>query len=372
MNIVWLSWKDRKNPLAGGAELVNEALARQLVAHGHRVKLIVGGFSGAKPKETIDGYEVIRLGGRVTVYYQAWRYYVREDLADWADLVIDEVNTVPFFAKFYAHKPTVVFAHMLCRQIWWYELFFPASLVGYLAEPLYLRLLSDQAVVTVSESTKHDLMRFGFKKAKISIIPEIIETPPVTSPSYIKKYPRPTVLSLGAVKPMKRTLEIVRAFELAKTDLPKLQLIVAGRPEGAYGKRVLRACRQSQYARDIKCLGAVAPAKRAELMQKSHLLAVTSVKEGWGLVVSEAASQGTPAVVYDVDGLRDSVRDGRTGLVAKFNTPQALATSIAAALKNQSKYDTMRVSAWKSARDLTAEKSYQVFIKILEGAGEQR
>lgn len=367
MNIVWLSWKDRKNPLAGGAELVNEALARQLVAHGHKVKLIVAGFSGGKSKETIDGYEVIRVGGRVSVYFQAWRYYVREDLADWADLVIDEVNTVPFFAKFYAGKPNILLAYMLCREIWFYELAFPLSLLGWLVEPLYLRLLGDRKVLTESQSTKNDLIKHGFKAANISIFPVCSDAQPLLRSTLVKKYPKPTILSFGALKPMKRTLHIVQAFELAKAKSPELKLIVAGRLEGQYGAKVLRTCRNSKYARDIKCLGQVTTAKRTELMQKSHLIAVTSVKEGWGLIVSEAASQGTPAVVYNVDGLRDSVKDGKTGLITKENTPAALAAKMLRLLENKARYDTMRISAWKASQRLTAENSYQAFRKVIEG-----
>jgi len=43
----------------------------------------------------------------------------------------------------------------------------------------------------------------------------------------------------------------------------------------------------------------------------------TSQGEGWGLCVLEAAALGVPTVAYDVDGLRDAVRDGETGWLVK-------------------------------------------------------
>ena len=46
MNILWLTWKDRKHPLAGGAEVVNEELAKHLARDGHEVKFIVAGLRG--------------------------------------------------------------------------------------------------------------------------------------------------------------------------------------------------------------------------------------------------------------------------------------------------------------------------------------
>ena len=43
----------------------------------------------------------------------------------------------------------------------------------------------------------------------------------------------------------------------------------------------------------------------------------TSQGEGWGLCVLEAAALGVPTVAFDVDGLRDAVRDGETGWLVR-------------------------------------------------------
>src|SRR5659263_679058 len=103
MKILWFTWKDKKNPHAGGAELINEELAKRLAADGHQVILLVGGFPGCESEETIDGYKVARLGNRWTVYWKAYRYY-RKNLRGWADLIIEEINTIPFLTQLYAKK----------------------------------------------------------------------------------------------------------------------------------------------------------------------------------------------------------------------------------------------------------------------------
>jgi glycosyltransferase involved in cell wall biosynthesis len=59
-------------------------------------------------------------------------------------------------------------------------------------------------------------------------------------------------------------------------------------------------------------------------MSRAHALLVTSVREGWGLVVDEAAACGTPAIAYDVAGLRDSV-PAAGGVLVPPN-PEALAS----------------------------------------------
>ena len=53
--------------------------------------------------------------------------------------------------------------------------------------------------------------------------------------------------------------------------------------------------------------------KRNEEIAKSQAIIVPSVREGWGLIVIEANALGTPAIGYDVPGLRDSIKNGKNG-----------------------------------------------------------
>ncbi|HVQ44188.1 MAG TPA: glycosyltransferase family 4 protein [Candidatus Saccharimonadia bacterium] len=366
MNIVWFNWKDLDNPQAGGAEVVNEELAARLAAAGHTVTFITAGYPGASATAVRRGFSVVRVGSRFTVYLAAARYFRAHRAQLRPDLVIDECNTMPFFAGRYTGVRTVLFFHMLCREIWFYEFPQPLSTLGYLLEPLYLRLLKPKsAVIAVSASTKLDLVRHGFTARSIRVIAEATQLTPVPELRAIAKYPDPTLLSLGAMRSMKRTLHQIAAFELAKAQLPRLKFIVAGDLSGPYGARVQAAIAASPHHHDITVLGRVTPARKAQLMQKSHLLLVTSVKEGWGLVVTEAATQGTPAVVYDVDGLRDSVRHGRTGLVTA-PSPQALATATASLLQDPARYEQLRTAAYTWASTLTFDRAYADFAAALK------
>ncbi|HSX01871.1 MAG TPA: glycosyltransferase family 4 protein [Candidatus Saccharimonadia bacterium] len=367
MKILWLTWKDGDNPLAGGAEVVNEELAKRLAADGHEVTFVVGGFAGSAHRVSRDGYRIVRVGGRFTTYLAAWGYYRRHRAKLSPDLVIDECNTMPYFSAWYTGKPTLLFFHMLCRRIWFYEFPQPLSTIGWLVEPLYLRLLRRAPVVTVSESSKRDLMRQGFRGGDIHVISEGIELAPLTSLAQATKFEQPTLLSLGSIRPMKRTLDQITAFELAKRRRPDLRLVVAGAPSGRYGQEVLRRIVASPYAADIEYAGRVSPADKLRLMCRAHAILVTSVKEGWGLIVTEAASQGTPAIVYDVDGLRDSVRPGQTGLIAATNAPAALADRIIELLADPARYDQLREQAWAWSHQITFDRSYADFCAVLDG-----
>lgn len=365
MKILWLTWKDRDHPLAGGAEVVNEELAARLAAEGHEVVFFVAGFRKAPPEVRRDGFRVVRVGRRYTSYLAAVPEYLRR-WQGWPDLVIDECNTMPYFAHFYTMGRQVLFFHMLNRQIWFYEWPIPLATIGWLAEPIYLRLLSRRVpIIAMSDSTRRDLIRHGFPKANIHIISEGIELAPAPKLSGIEKFRNPTVLIFGSVRPMKRTLHALRAFELSKAKIPNLKLIIAGDHSSRYGRRVLAAVRKSPFAKDIEMPGPVPPARKIELLQRAHALLVTSVKEGWCLVVSEAASQGTPAVVYDVDGLRDSVKNHETGVITPKNSPRAMATALTELLSDPAYYAKLRRRAWQASKAINFDNSYQDFKRVL-------
>jgi len=366
MEILIFNWKDRKNPLAGGAEIVTEELLKRLVKNGHRATLLTSKFKGCQNKEIIDGYKIIRVGGRWTVYWKAYRYYKRY-LRGKFDLVIDEINTIPFFAKFYVKEKNIILCYQLCRQIWFYQIFFPLSLIGYLIEPLYLWLLRKKIVFAESESTKKDMQKYGFEADNIFIFNIGLEIEPAKNLNTLSKYKEPTILSLGTLRNMKRPLHVVKAFEIAKEKIPDLKLVIAGDAGTRYGKKVLDYINNSKYKDSINYLGKVSIDKKLELMQKSHIICVTSVKEGWGIIVTEANSQGTPAIVYNVDGLRDSVKNNKTGLICQQNTPENLAKNIIELLNDREKYQNLRINAWQWSKEINFDKCYKGFKDIING-----
>jgi glycosyltransferase involved in cell wall biosynthesis len=369
--ILWIAWKDYTHPQAGGAEVVLRELMRRQVADGHRVSLLTVRHPGSKEREMLDGIDVIRIGtNRYLHPFQALWYYLKQ-LRTRYDVVIETVNTAPYFSiLFKGPTKRIALAHQLAREIWFYEAKPPLSHFGhYILEPFALRLLSWARVplITISESTKRDIARYGWKPERTHIISEGIEIDPVPDIRTIKKYHHPTVLSLGSLRSMKRTLDQIEAFELAKVRMPNLRMKIAGSASDMYGQRVLERIATSQYKDDITYVGRVSLEEKINLMQHCHIIVVTSVKEGWGLIVTEAASQGTPAVVYDVDGLRDSVQNGQTGVVTS-STPAALATGMVELLSDTERYQTMQHAAWEFSKDVTFETGYKQFNQILEAA----
>jgi glycosyltransferase involved in cell wall biosynthesis len=96
-------------------------------------------------------------------------------------------------------------------------------------------------------------------------------------------------------------------------------------------------------------------------MQRSQLIMVSSIKEGWGLIVTEANSQGTPAVVYNVDGLRDAATAGSGNSICNPD-PAALAHAASAMLQEDDvDYQCRREQALAFAKNITFDRSYSDF-----------
>jgi glycosyltransferase involved in cell wall biosynthesis len=69
-------------------------------------------------------------------------------------------------------------------------------------------------------------------------------------------------------------------------------------------------------------------------LRTAAVAALPSEKEGWGLTVIEANACGTPVVASDSDGLRDSVKNGETGLLVPHGNPEALADALQSILQD--------------------------------------
>lgn len=365
MNIVWFSWKDINHPEAGGAESVSWRLMQSLVKDGHKVRHITARYTGSEAKSINEGVEVWRTGSRFSVYPKARKLF-KKQMVDWPDLVIDEMNTIPFGAGFYTRKKSVLLTYQLARKVWFYQMPFPISVVGFAIEPIYLFMLSRKykVALTESESTRQELSHFGFSKENIKTFRVGIDLKPIVTLE--KKDNMNSVLILGAMRPMKRTLSAIRGFENARDSNPELHLTIAGDTTGVYAEKTLKYIEKSRHKSAINVLGRVTAEQRLQVMRKATLILVTSIKEGWGLIVTEANSQGTPAIAYNSDGLRDSIRDQSTGLLIKSGDELALGKAINELVGNKDNYERLRQQAWQNSKQYTFENSYKDFLKAID------
>ena len=362
MNVVWFSWKDKFHPETGGAELMTDMALAALAKEGHHVTLITSEYPDCNNKPTkVSGYTIRRAGSRFGVYIKAWILYFKEYRN--SDVVIDEINAMPFCAPLLLpRKKVITFVHHIQRKIWFYQMFFPLNIIGYIIEPLYYMFvgLFKTPFFTVSESTKSDLVSYGVNPENIFINQTFHNLQAVdTVPS--KNSGQPIILSLGSVRPMKRTIDIVHAFELVYDAMPQTRLVIAGSYDNPYGEKVVEYIKQSRAGDAVVLKGFVHDEEKQEVMKTASLVALSSVREGWCIAANEAHSQGVPTVVYDVHGLRDSTQDGVTGIVTE-PTPEVLAEGMLHVLSDNELQQTLGQQALASSHMYTKENAAKIFI----------
>ena len=113
--------------------------------------------------------------------------------------------------------------------------------------------------------------------------------------------------------------------------------------------------------RVIKFFGHVENQVKYDLLSRAHLILVPSIREGWGLVVTESNAMGTPVVAYDVNGLRDSVIDGRNGILVRGKNPESLARSALEILKDKEMLRRLSVNALEYSRQFNWDKTFDYF-----------
>ena len=365
MKLLFLNWRDRKNPRSGGAEVVTEEVLKRLSARGHECVLFTTAFPGGAREENVDGYRVIRRGNeRLGVHAWAFFLWFRRFRKERFDMVVDQIHGIPFFTPLYIRAPRVVaLIHEVAREIWLRMYPFPIGRIGYILEPYFFRPYRNIPVITVSEATKRDLISMNIPSSHISLIPEAITATPLDRAP--KKDPVPTIIFVGRIAKMKGVHHLLEAYAIAKKQIPALQLWLVG--GGDTYKSELEA--RYKHDPDITFFGFVSEETKLELLERATILASASMKEGYGLVVIEAGACGTPSVVYNVDGFNEAVIHNQTGLLTAPNPP-ALAAGIVSLLgtwnvERGTLYSSFQSSALARSREFTFDRTTDVFEKIL-------
>ena len=326
-HVVIVNWKDGTHGAAGGAEVYCEAVARELAGLGLRVTLLAARPDGVPACSEIDGYTVRRMGGTYGVYLLVLLWLLRHRRQ--IDAVIDSQNGIPFFTPLAVRRttPVVLLIHHVHQEQ--FALYFSPGMaaVGRWLERRGSQLVyRDRAVCAVSPSSRTEIRRRLGLRGPIFVAPNGTDelSPPLDA---MARSLTPTVACVGRLVPHKRWDMAVDVAAQLRADLPDVHVDIAGTGPELARLQVLIA--ERGLADTVTLHGFVSSAERERLLSRAWLTLSSSVGEGWGLSIVEAAAHGVPAVALDVPGLRDSVRDGETGWLTE---PDEFATTVRAAL----------------------------------------
>jgi glycosyltransferase involved in cell wall biosynthesis len=327
MKILIINWRSVKDPLAGGAEKTTfEHCKRWVKKHKAEVTWLSSKYNKNITSEEIEGVKFEYIGSFLNrdkiplilisfpIFYFLVIYNYFKKYRGKINLVIEEIHGIPYLTPLYIKEPVIVYIHEIAGEIWDKMFNFPINIIGKNIEKFFLKFYQNVNFITASKSSEKDLISIGIKKKKIYIVEHGISLKPVKS--ITKKYSSFTLVFLNRMVKMKGPERALEIFAKFLQKFPDSKLLMLGDGEEEYVSSLKKLSIKLNIEKNIEFKGFVSEEDKIEILQKSHALINTSYKEGWGLVNLEANSQGTPAIVFDVEGCKDSVKDGINGYIS--------------------------------------------------------
>ena len=369
--VVFLNWRDLRHPEGGGSELYVETVAARLAASGEPVTVFCAAHDQAPRDEVREGVRYVRRGSHLTVYLWAAllgigaRLGVSDRLGP-HDVVVEVHNGVPFLARLWSSRPVLVLVHHVHREQW-PVVFGPvvARLGWWLESRVAPRVNRRNDYVAVSGVTRDELAGLGVACERIAVVHNGTSPP---QPTATAKTPYPSVVVLGRVVPHKRVELVLEAAAALRGQLPGLQVDVAG---DGYWLPVLRERVAELGLEDVVTLhGRVDEQHKADLLARSWVQALPSLKEGWGLTVVEAGSHGTPSLAFRAaGGLAESIAHEDSGLLV--DDVAGLQDALRRVLTDRDLRERLSEGARRRASRFSWSGTTQAFAACLDAARTQ-
>jgi glycosyltransferase involved in cell wall biosynthesis len=277
--------------------------------------------------ECRDGIQIVRTGSQWTVYpgVLAWLARNRRRF----DAVIDCQNGIPFFTPWVLPRrvPVLCVVHHVHDAQFGVHFSPLVASVGRLLEgPVARWTYRRHECVAVSQSTVTAMRARLRWTGPIHVVPNGLTADSFDGPAPgAVGAPRAGDGPIGAPVPEIVALSWVGRL-VAHKRVERVLDVAQRLGDGAVIDVIGRGPAAAPLAAEIAALGLEERVRlRGFLPEVDKRAAVagsllhlnTSQGEGWGLCVLEAAALGVPTVAYDVDGLRDAVRDGETGWLVR-------------------------------------------------------
>ena len=327
----------------GGAERWYRSLAERLAAEGHEVTYLTlrQWDRGAAPD--VPGVSVRVVGPRMRLYVKgpSGRRRILPPLVFGAGVLwhllrhgrrYDTVHmaSFPYFSLLAAalarplHRfGLVVDWHEVWTRAYWEEyLGARGGRVGWAVQRRCLRV--PQHAFCFARMTAARLREAGLRSAPVVLTGEYAGSLERPDP----QPPEPLVAFAGRHIPEKRVPALVHAFARAHAEVPELRLVVLG--DGPERPAVLRAIEQERLGDVAAAPGFVTAEEVDRTLARALCMVLPSRREGYGMVVVEAAARGVPSVVVaDPDNAAvELVDEGENGFVAASAEPEVLAAAI--------------------------------------------
>jgi glycosyltransferase involved in cell wall biosynthesis len=358
----------------GGGERWYRALAEQLATEGHEVTYLTLRQWDQGEEPDIAGVDVVVVGPRLELYVEGRRRIApalrfgrgvfRHLLRNGRRYDVVHSASTPFFALLAAglarrrgrYRLLVDWIEVWTLGYWREYLGRLKGTIAWIVQRLATRF--GERAFCYSRLHARRLRGEGFR-GPIDVVG--VYAGPLQRPE--PEQAEPTVVFVGRHIPEKGVLALPPALAAARRQLPELRGEILG--DGPLRGEVQRLVRELDLDGVVSLRGFVGEEQRRAAVRRALCLASPSTREGYGLVIVEAAALGTPSVVVDSpdNAALELVEDGVNGVVARSAEPDELSAAI---VRIHQAGDALRASTadWfgRNAKRLSLESSFETVI----------
>jgi glycosyltransferase involved in cell wall biosynthesis len=222
--------------------------------------------------------------------------------------------------------------------------------------------ISYTGIVTLSNSTKGKLMANKISGDVIGIVYCGVDVNAFDRIE-VKKHDKPRIIYLGRLVGYKHVDDLIIAFSQLGPDA---ELYIIG--EGPEKENLKKLAKSLGVQHRVFFAGFVDEKKKIEFLKSAHVLVLPSTTEGFGIALIEAMASKTPVIAADIPAIRESVRDGETGLLFKPRDIEELKTKLALVLSDGAIRDRLSKNGYNLVRkEFTWDKVAERVEKFILG-----
>lgn len=324
-------------PLGGGGGVAAKKLAEGFIKLGYQVDYVTTGFNGLKKYENVDGINVYRVGviGRKELSTATVPSMVSFPFLAYAKACeLCKINQYSFINTHFA-IPTGPLGIWISRKfnlqnilsIYGGDIYDPSKSYSphkkwYLKKVVKWVLSNSRYVVAESSNIKDNALKHYNIEKDIIIIPLAYE--PVIFEEINRK-------NLGLYENIFYTISIGRlvkrkGFEFLikaiKNTPDNVHALIIG--EGPEKDNLVNLAKELNISDRIHFLGFVSEIEKFQYLQNSDIYVLSSLHEGFGIVLQEAMQVGLPIISTNNGGQVDFIKEGKNGYLVRFGDVKTL------------------------------------------------
>jgi glycosyltransferase involved in cell wall biosynthesis len=336
-------------PVDGGVENHVLNISKELVKRGHVVDVFTSAdtreHSTLGPIDSVEGLSVrrSRVIGRMGEFASLWPGFAPQVMKGDYDLV---------HAHSYRHPHTDLSALVAkvigaASVLTGHSPFHPPEVRSHLSQalvPAYDELVAPitlrayTRVISLTKAEADLLIGLGAPSSRVSVIPngvEDIHFQRAEFQTFVRRFSlegRRVLLYLGRINKTKGVEILLRAFAKATTEIPDVQLVVAGPAnspgEVRYGDSLRALSDRLGISDRVSFTGRLSDDDKLAALEYCSALVLPSLYEPYGIVLLEAAAHGKPSIATRTDGPSSLIRDGVNGLLVDPGDEEGLANAL--------------------------------------------